>query len=193
MFVHYKQCCDQGWFFPDPNFFHPGSASKNFKDVSKLLEILSRLFIPDPDPDLLPIPDPGSRGLKGARSWIPDLDPQHWLEAFVALRPTLQIKNLGFLQKFINRVFLSWKRTSASTRSGNEFENTTETFVKKRNWILRQLLNGLRLTFDSSCSSYWVVSFFPLLASGSSAVLCQAASFPLLFRSTSIFHNLTRN
>jgi hypothetical protein len=29
------------------------------------------LFIPDPDPDYLPIPDPG-------RHRIPDLDPQHW-------------------------------------------------------------------------------------------------------------------
>ncbi len=47
-----------------PNFFHPGSASKNLSmltqtNFSKLSEIRSGLFIPDPDPDFLPIPDPG--------------------------------------------------------------------------------------------------------------------------------------
>ena len=47
----------------DPNFFHPGSASTNLsiltqKMVSKIQEIWSGLFIPDPDPDFLPIPDP---------------------------------------------------------------------------------------------------------------------------------------
>ncbi len=56
---------------PDPNFFHPGSASKNLsiltqKIVSKLSEIWPGLFIPDPD--FLPIPDPGSRGQKGTGS-----------------------------------------------------------------------------------------------------------------------------
>jgi hypothetical protein len=53
--------------------------------VSKLSEIWSGLFIPDPDPDFLPIPDPGSRGQKGTgsrvqgskRHRIPDPDPQH--------------------------------------------------------------------------------------------------------------------
>jgi hypothetical protein len=74
-------------FIPDPNFFHPGSrvkmipdpvsgsASKKLsiltqKTVSKLAEIWSRLFIPDPDPDFLPIPDPESRGEKGTLSRI---------------------------------------------------------------------------------------------------------------------------
>ncbi len=61
---------------PEPNFFHPGFASKNFsiltlKNFSKLSEIWSGLFILDPDPDFLPIPDPGSK-----RHQIPDL--QHW-------------------------------------------------------------------------------------------------------------------
>ncbi len=42
---------------------HPGSTSKNLsiltqKNVSKLSEIWSGLFIPDPDPVFLPIPDP---------------------------------------------------------------------------------------------------------------------------------------
>jgi hypothetical protein len=36
------------------------------------------LFIPDPDPDFLPIPDPGSRGQKGTGSRIPYPDLQHW-------------------------------------------------------------------------------------------------------------------
>ncbi len=38
--------------------------------VSKLSEIWSWLFIPDPDPDFLSIPDPGSRGQKGNGSQI---------------------------------------------------------------------------------------------------------------------------
>ncbi len=52
-----------------------GSASKNWsvltkKMVSKLSVMWSGLFIPDPDPDFLPIPDPGSRGQKGTGSRI---------------------------------------------------------------------------------------------------------------------------
>ncbi len=43
--------------------------------VSKLWKIWSGMFIPDPDADYLPIPDPGSRGQKGTGSRIPD--PQH--------------------------------------------------------------------------------------------------------------------
>ncbi len=71
-------------FIPDPNFYYPGSlirtfpipdpgyASKNFsiltqKIVSKLSEIWSGLFIPDPDPILT---YPGSRGQKGTGPWI---------------------------------------------------------------------------------------------------------------------------
>jgi hypothetical protein len=70
-------------------FFHPGSRVKKIldprspiririiefkylksKNVSKLSDICSRAFIPDPDPnlDFLPIPDPGSRGQKGTGS-----------------------------------------------------------------------------------------------------------------------------
>ncbi len=57
------------------NSFHPEFASKNLsiltpKKVTKLLEIWSGLFIPDPDPDILPIPYPGYRGLKGTGSRI---------------------------------------------------------------------------------------------------------------------------
>jgi hypothetical protein len=44
---------------PDQNFSYPGS----------LIGILSI-----PDPEFLPIPDPGSK-----RHRIPDHDPQHWL------------------------------------------------------------------------------------------------------------------
>jgi hypothetical protein len=36
-----------------------------------------RLFIPDPDPDFLPILDPGSRGQKGSGSRTQNPDPQH--------------------------------------------------------------------------------------------------------------------
>jgi len=60
---------------PDPNISipDPGSASKNLriltqKMVSKLKEIClccsSRIRIPDPNPDLLHIPDIGSRSQK---------------------------------------------------------------------------------------------------------------------------------
>ncbi len=45
---------------PDPNFL----SILTQKIVSKHSEILSGLFIPDLDPDFLPIPDPGSRGQK---------------------------------------------------------------------------------------------------------------------------------
>ncbi len=48
------------------------------KIVSKLLEIWSGLFIPDPDPDVWPIPDPGSRIQGSKRHRIPD--PQHCLK-----------------------------------------------------------------------------------------------------------------
>ncbi len=62
-------CLSRIRFFsiPDPHISipDPRSASKNFsiltqKMVSKLEEIWSGLFIPDPDPYFLPIPDPGS-------------------------------------------------------------------------------------------------------------------------------------
>ncbi len=58
----------------------PGSTSKNLsiltpKIVSKLSEIRSGLFIPDPDPDCLVFTHPGSRGQKRHR--IADSDPQH--------------------------------------------------------------------------------------------------------------------
>ncbi len=64
------------FYIPDPNFFHPGSASKNLsiliqeKNGSKLSEIWSGWLIPDPDPDFLPIPDPGLRGQKATGSRI---------------------------------------------------------------------------------------------------------------------------
>ncbi len=68
-------CCGSGMFIPDPNFFFPGSASKNLsifskKMVSKLSEISSELFIPDSDPDFLPVLDPGSKGHKSPGSRI---------------------------------------------------------------------------------------------------------------------------
>ncbi len=54
-----------GMFIPDPNFFHPGTEFfpsriiLTKKIVSNLSEVWFGLFIPDPDPDFLPIPDPG--------------------------------------------------------------------------------------------------------------------------------------
>ncbi len=99
------QCCGSGMFIPnpgspipDPTFFHPGSriwpvsvsdpgsASKNLSILTpkktKKWFLSSRKYdpscsswIPDPDADFLPIPDPGSRGQKGTGSRIPANHP----------------------------------------------------------------------------------------------------------------------
>jgi hypothetical protein len=50
------------------------------KIVSKLSEILSGIFIPDPDLDFLPIPDPRSRIQGSKKHRIPDSVPQNCLE-----------------------------------------------------------------------------------------------------------------
>ncbi len=94
--IYCHQCCGSGMFIPDSgsNFFpsrirtvsipDPGSASKNLsiltqkkKNGFKALENMIRVVHPgswirilDPDPDFLPIPDPGSRGQKGTGSRI---------------------------------------------------------------------------------------------------------------------------
>jgi hypothetical protein len=59
--LYNTQCCGSEMFIPDPNFLHPGSATKNLtpKKVTKHSEIWSGCLIPDPDPDFLPVPDPG--------------------------------------------------------------------------------------------------------------------------------------
>ncbi len=76
MFIpdHFFQPGSEFFPIPDSNFFsipNSGSASSNLinltqKIVSKLSEIWSGLFIPDPV--FLPIPDTGSRGQKGPGS-----------------------------------------------------------------------------------------------------------------------------
>jgi hypothetical protein len=60
-----------GSLIPDPTFFHPGSRIhiEEFKYFNPKKSFLSsrkhdpgcssRIRIPDPDPDFLPIPDPG--------------------------------------------------------------------------------------------------------------------------------------
>jgi hypothetical protein len=81
---------------PDPNFFHPGSelfssripdphqnlSFLNQKIVSKLSEIWSGLFIPEPDPGSgsRSFIHPGSRIQGSKRHRIPELDPQHWTD-----------------------------------------------------------------------------------------------------------------
>ncbi len=72
-------CCGIGMFI-DPNFFHPGSTSKNLsiltqKIISKLSEICSGLFIQNPDPDFFT--HPGSRIQGSKRRRILDPDPHH--------------------------------------------------------------------------------------------------------------------
>jgi hypothetical protein len=67
-----SQCCGSGMFIPDPTFFHPGSElfpsripdPHQFKYFNPEKWFLSSRKY-DPDPDFLPIPDPGSRGQKG--------------------------------------------------------------------------------------------------------------------------------
>ncbi len=100
-----KQWCRSEMFIPDPNFFHPGSdffpsriRIREFstgiltqKIVSKLPEICSALFIPDPDPDFLPITDPRSQIQRSKRHRIPDLDPQHWNKGVHASTTFLEI------------------------------------------------------------------------------------------------------
>ncbi len=82
-------CLSRIWIFPipdpDSNVFHPGSRIRNkeFKyfnlnNFSKLSEIWSGLFIPDPDHNFFKfIPNPGSRGQKGTGCRIPDPHTQH--------------------------------------------------------------------------------------------------------------------
>ncbi len=89
-----KQCCGSGMLIriSDPNYSHPGPGSTFFhpgsririeefkyltkKMVSKLLDIWSGLFIPDPDPDFFTHPGSRIQGSKGHR--IPD--PEHRLK-----------------------------------------------------------------------------------------------------------------
>ncbi len=74
---------------PDPNFVHPGSASKNFSIFNpKKLFLSSRKYDPACSSRtriliFLPNPGPGSRGLKkGTRS----RDLQHWFQFSLFLR-----------------------------------------------------------------------------------------------------------
>ncbi len=90
---HCNQCCGSGIFFPipDPTFFHPRSQTRIFpsripdphqrikyfnpnKMVSKLQEIWSGLFIPDPGSGSWLFTHPGSRGQKGTGSRIRNTD-----------------------------------------------------------------------------------------------------------------------
>ncbi len=81
---HYcKQLCGSWMFIPDPNFFHPGSRIhiKEFKYFNPKdcflssgkyeLGCSSRIRI------LFFYP---SRIQRSKRDWIPDPDPQHWLQ-----------------------------------------------------------------------------------------------------------------
>ncbi len=85
--VEDQQCCGSEMFNPDPNFFHPGSRIRiqefkysifNPKMVSMLSEIWFGLFIPDPDPDFLPISDPGP-GSKTPDPGSATLRPAHFI------------------------------------------------------------------------------------------------------------------
>jgi hypothetical protein len=83
-------------FIPDPesDFFpsririfstpDPGSASKYFNPKNGFQALGNKIQVvhpgSGPDPDFLPIPDPGSRDQKGTGSRSPDSDPQHRLK-----------------------------------------------------------------------------------------------------------------
>jgi hypothetical protein len=101
--AQFKQCCGSGMFIPDPGsdffpsrirIFHPGSRIriKEFKyfNPPKKWFLSSRKYdpgcssrIPDPDPYLLPIQDPGVKRAPGPGSLIPDPDPQHWFKYII--------------------------------------------------------------------------------------------------------------
>jgi hypothetical protein len=102
----FLQCCGSGMFIPNPNFFHPGSEFfpsrirvKEFKPFYLTKWFLSsreydprctsQVRIPDPDPDFLLIPDPGSRGQK-PRIRNTDLFkiPLHWCVQETTARET---------------------------------------------------------------------------------------------------------
>ncbi len=96
-----QQCCGSGMFIPDPNFFPsriPDPGSKRFripdpyplqriqvflnqKIVSKLSELWSGMFIPDPDPGFGSwfFIHPGSRDQKGTRSRVRNTAIQDFL------------------------------------------------------------------------------------------------------------------
>ncbi len=102
------QCCGSGMFIPDRNFSIQGQKDSgcqiririknlrifNTKIVSKLSEIWSVMFIPEPDLDFLPIPDPRVKkanagdpnpGFCWKKLWIQtqDFDDQKWkLDSF---------------------------------------------------------------------------------------------------------------
>jgi hypothetical protein len=87
------QCCGSDMFNPDPgseffhpeppdpNFFHPGSTSKNLSTFTLKLFLSSRnmIRVVDADTDFLPIPDPGV--IKRHR--IPN--PQHCCRLRIAI------------------------------------------------------------------------------------------------------------
>ncbi len=119
---------------PGPTFFHPESRIririlsipdpgfririKEFKYFNPKNCFLSsrkydpgcssRIRIPEPDPDFLPIPDPRSRGQKGTGSRIPDLDPQHCLSVWqVENLPTWTSRGKRVVAIFNDRI---WER-----------------------------------------------------------------------------------
>jgi hypothetical protein len=83
-------------FIPDLTFFHPGSRIriKEFKYFNpKKWFLCSRKYDPgcssrilDPDPDFLPIPDPGSMGQKGTGSRIRIRNTAFFLESGEVVR-----------------------------------------------------------------------------------------------------------
>jgi hypothetical protein len=99
-------------FIPDPNFFHPGSASKNLSIltqniVSKHSEIWSVLFYPGSGS--WSFTHPGSRIQRSKRHRIPDPDQQYW---YIYHRHFLQISfpNLSCDCAFLIRkiILFSW-------------------------------------------------------------------------------------
>ncbi len=80
---NFLQCCGSGMFIPDPNFFHPGSASKNLSILTpKKLVSNSRKYDPGcssriPDPDFLPMPNPGTESRIRNTDFLLDSAEQH--------------------------------------------------------------------------------------------------------------------
>jgi hypothetical protein len=66
-------------------------------------------WIPDPDPDFLPIPDPGSRGQKGTGSRLPGPDPQHCLPQLalpLSFRPSKSTGSSDYIDRYSRYLFI---------------------------------------------------------------------------------------
>jgi hypothetical protein len=87
--------------------------------------------IPNPDPDFLPVPHPGSSGQKGTGTRIPD--PQHQYYLVYVLVPMLKNKN------FTTGTYCT------TLYSRTPFQSAT--LVKIRSWVGKRLMASFVTSF----------------------------------------------